>query len=441
MRLMANVSYLMRSLMSSAIIQLGPMPAVSLILGLDTGVVIVFIGLLGTFYTSLGGIKGVIWCDLFQAVIMIVTVMTVAVKGTIDAGGLANVIDINQSGGRLNWINLDPDPFVRMSFWSLTLGASTYFAINYCFDQQMLQRFKACKTEKQAQLALLLNIPIVFVYLSTCCLIGLVVYANFYSCDLFFSNRIANVNQYSSYLVTTSLKSIPGAIGLFVAAVFSSALSSLSSTLNSMTLVIWEDMFTIWPRFSEMKESKKLMVNKLIVCLCGLLSTIVCYLISFVPINLAQLNNVTVGVFNAPLVGLFVMSMLFSCVNKYGAMVGTWAGLAISFWISAGALIIQPKQARLPVSLQSCPLSNSSTLLFYNQTDHSIRFNQVGSITGFNKIYTVSFFYYTLIGSVCSVLVALLVSIVTGGLKNKVESNLIIYDLSARFKLKQIESI
>lgn len=444
-RLMANVSYLLRSLMSSAIIQLGPMPAVSIILGLDTGLVIVFIGLLGTCYTSLGGIKGVIWCDLFQAVIMIVTVVTVAVKGAMDVGGVENVMLINQQGGRLNWINLDPDPFVRMSFWSLTLGASTYFAINYCFDQQMLQRFKACKTQRQAQLALLLNIPIVFVYLSTCCFIGLVIYAHFHSCDLFYSSRIANVNQYSSYLVANSLKTIPGVVGLFVAAVFSSALSSLSSTLNSMTLVIWEDVFTIWPRFSEMKESKKLFVNKLIVCFCGLLSTLVCYSISFVPINLAQLNNVTVGVFNALLVGLFLMSMLFSCVNKYGAMTGTVAGLAVSLWISGGALIMQQKQARLDLSLQSCPPSNSSNVYsfsFYNQTDHSIRFSYESQSPGglFDKIYTVSFFYYTLIGSACSILVALLVSLLTGGLRNQVDSKLIIYDLSGKFKLPLVSS-
>ena len=80
---------------------------------------------------TIGGIKAVIWTDAFQTLIMFSGVIAVIVKGTSDVGGFGNLVDINSEGGRLNFFNFDPNPFVRQSFWSLVIGGIIlYFICN-----------------------------------------------------------------------------------------------------------------------------------------------------------------------------------------------------------------------------------------------------------------------------------------------------------------------
>lgn len=52
------------------------------------------------FYTCLGGIKAVVWTDLFQIIIMYGTLALIVVKGTIDVGGFSVVFERNYESGR-----------------------------------------------------------------------------------------------------------------------------------------------------------------------------------------------------------------------------------------------------------------------------------------------------------------------------------------------------
>lgn len=53
-----------------------------------------------TFYTTIGGLKAVVWTDVFQSLVMIATCFVVLVKGIFDLGGVAKVWDINYHSGR-----------------------------------------------------------------------------------------------------------------------------------------------------------------------------------------------------------------------------------------------------------------------------------------------------------------------------------------------------
>lgn len=55
-----------------------------------------------TFYTTVGGIKGVVWTDVVQSVIMYGSLVIIMIKGTLDLGGLGVVWQRNLEGGRLN---------------------------------------------------------------------------------------------------------------------------------------------------------------------------------------------------------------------------------------------------------------------------------------------------------------------------------------------------
>lgn len=68
--------------------------------------------MVGTIYTSIGGIKAVIWTDTLQAFFLIFGLLFLLVKGTIDAGGLKSVIASAEETGRLSEaiFRFDPNP-------------------------------------------------------------------------------------------------------------------------------------------------------------------------------------------------------------------------------------------------------------------------------------------------------------------------------------------
>lgn len=52
------------------------------------------------FYTTIGGIRGVVWTDVVQTFLMVGGLLLVVYKGTINAGGIAEVFKKNYDSGR-----------------------------------------------------------------------------------------------------------------------------------------------------------------------------------------------------------------------------------------------------------------------------------------------------------------------------------------------------
>ena len=55
------------------------------------------------FYTCLGGLKAVVHTDVIQITIMYGTLLTIAIKGTLEVGGFSTVLERNFHGERIEW--------------------------------------------------------------------------------------------------------------------------------------------------------------------------------------------------------------------------------------------------------------------------------------------------------------------------------------------------
>ena len=365
----------------------------------------------------------------------------IVIKGIYDIGGFGNLIKINYEGGRLDLFDFNPDPFVRQSFWSLFFGMMVYMSQSYCFDQQMIQRFKASKNMKVAQLSLLLNIPGIFIIVSLCCTVGLVLYANFHKCDPLTSpaDKISNPNQLVAYFVNKNLNMFPGVAGLFLGSLFCGSLSSVSSSLNSQAAIIWSDFLKPFSYFSKFDDLQSLRTNKLIVLVCGVISTALSFFISTIGGNLSQISSSLNGAFNAPIIGLFLLGLLFSITNKYGAIFGSIIGLFCSLWISLGAYVAKPKYPKLSVSTELCNITEFTT--FYS-TSPSVLYTTSSvnlSSEGFKHFYSMSYMWYTTFGVLVTVICGVLISLLTGGLKKRADKSLIFIDLMGVCLKKQMK--
>lgn len=361
---------------------------------------------------------------MFQTLIMFAGVIAVIIKGTYDAGGLSNLWQINSSGGRLNFFVFDPNPLIRQSFWSLVIGSFVAWISSYGIDQQMVQRYSAAKNKRTAQTALLLNIPGVILLISLCCFSGLVLYANFSTCDPLSdktNSGVTNPNQLLPFFVIQKFNNIIFVPGLFLSSIFCASLSSVSSALNSMSACIWRDYLMRIKKFKDYNDQKSSRTTKIIALICGLICTGMGFLISTLGSNLIQISGTINGSLQAPIIGIFFLSCLFPFNNIYGLFSGAISGFTIGCWLSLGSFVTKPSYPKLPVSTLSC--SSMDPFLFRSSLEAT-------NLSGFNRIYSVSYMWLSPIGVFFTIVIGLLVSLVTNKIfkiKHDIDDKLIIY--------------
>ena len=87
-------------------------------------------------FTLQGGLKAVVWTDVFQSVIMLAGLVIVAVTGSIEVGGLQKVWEINREHGRINFFEyVSWQIFInrtRMFRHTAIIGRSVSFNLLVC---------------------------------------------------------------------------------------------------------------------------------------------------------------------------------------------------------------------------------------------------------------------------------------------------------------------
>lgn len=387
--------------------------------------------------------KAVIWTDVFQIIIMFSGMIAIIIKGTYDVGGISELWRINAENGRLNFFDFDPNPLIRQSFWTLVFPPAIHSLATYSLEQQMVQRFACAKDIRTAQFALLLNVPLQFFLFSFCFFAGLVLYANYYNCDpLSKPNQtgVQSSNQLMTYFVMDKLYVVKGLSGLFISAILSASLSSISSSLNGIATIIWQDFLKRFRFFRELNDSKSTLTVKLLVLLFGCVCTLLAILISGLGGNLVQVSTTLNGSFNGPIIGLFILGCLFPFTNKYGASVGAVCGFIMGIWVSFGAFVMSPNYPKLNVSVECYNINNNTfqnqtvttieSLVYINSLNTSesfVRSKEASNLYGFNRFYSLSYQLFNTIAVVTTVLSGIIISLLTGCYKNNLDESLLLF--------------
>ncbi|ELU17365.1 hypothetical protein CAPTEDRAFT_109264 [Capitella teleta] len=261
-RLVGSLMEILALLLYGGTALYAPSTAIQGVTPFPTWAISMFLGCLVTFYTCLGGLIGVVWSDVVQAFIILFGILAVIIQGCISVGGFKAIFDLNSQGDRLHFYNFDPDPTTRHTFWGLSAGFCFGGLAFYGASQFTFQRFSAAKTLRQAKLTVLLNIPAFYVCHVLLCFLGVIIYAYYQqqSCDPIAGHVIKSTNQLLPLFVVDVLGYIPGAPGLFIAALTSAALSTISSVLNSISSLLWDDILR--KRLSFLSNAQSVAVNQ-----------------------------------------------------------------------------------------------------------------------------------------------------------------------------------
>ena len=207
---------------------------------------IVAVAAVACTYTTLGGVRAVIWTDVLQACVLI---------GTVSIGLILlwNKIDMPAPEA---WDRLVEAQKLELFDWSLSwskpytvwgaaIGMTLFLVAAYGTDQDMAQRLLTCRSPKKAAWAgifsNLIGWPVTFLFLGMGLLLWLEVEKN--GPILPPMNTAGDRDVFLLFI----LRDLPvGIRGLMMAGLFAAAMSSLDSALNALAASTISDIVRPW---------------------------------------------------------------------------------------------------------------------------------------------------------------------------------------------------
>ena len=195
-------------------------------------------GIFICFYTVLGGIEAVIWTDVVQTIVLLLGGMCcffIIVNAL--PGGLGEVFQLGMEYNKFSLGQLDLD-FSERTFGVMVLLGLVSFVGEYCGNQNVVQRYLAARTTREARKATWIcagmSVPTwtFFYFLGTCLFVFYLVYP---------SEEVAKLgaDDVLPYFILTETP--PGVGGIIVAGCLAAAMSSLDSSINAIASIVTVD--------------------------------------------------------------------------------------------------------------------------------------------------------------------------------------------------------
>ncbi|XP_068083196.1 sodium-coupled monocarboxylate transporter 1 [Anabrus simplex] len=279
----------------------------------------------------------------------------------------------------------------------------------HTFFQSMTQRYLSLPNMRSVKQAawisnicgrILCNLVAVYV--------GLLMYATFYDCDPITTKVAKGRDQIVPLFVMKTLGQYPGLPGIFVAGVFSAALSTVSSALNAMSAVVLEDFCKTLIK-KPLTERQKIIIMKSVVIIFGVFAGSLAIFMDRLGTVLQM--TLTIGtIIDGPSLGMFVMGLFLPWVKIQGVLAGGSAGLAFILWIVMGAqasvVTGRLRDQYKHLSVEGCPsdLLRNTTLATPTSHNNSDVF----------YLYRLSYCWNVPLSCVVTVVVGLVVTFFTG---------------------------
>ncbi|KAL3199993.1 hypothetical protein MRX96_013385 [Rhipicephalus microplus] len=330
------------------------------------------IGLAGTIYTALGGLRGVVWADCIQAFVMFFSPIVIIIKVLYDANTVTpplrpmSDVNVTEMAFRLTFDITNDE-----NLWSGFAGALPFGFVRTGFDQMVVQRFMAARTIRQAKVIALAD------------------------CDPVLRGAIKSYDQIVPYYMMKNLADVPILRGLFLAGLIGASTSTVSSIVNSHAAIFYVDVVT---PYVKLNDKKAVIVMRLLAFASGTIMTLGAIAVPYLG-TAARLFMSFYCSAAGPFSGLFLLALSSPWVNAKGAGCSTLLVCIFLLWhaLGRGLSDIPP----VPASTQIArPLPTAVEC-------HSYVF----------PLYLLSFYWISFIGALLTIFLGTALSLLTGGHK------------------------
>ncbi|SDR86457.1 sodium:solute symporter [Opitutus sp. GAS368] len=304
-----------------------PSLAIATITGLNVIWSIMIMGLVTIAYTALGGMRAVIWTDLAQVI--------VKVGGLIFAVGF--IISRLHGGAGEFVATAMADDKMKMFDWSFDLTKATVWCfifltlletvLTFPKDQILMQRVFTTKSEKEASRSVWVFAVMVIPASALFYLIGTGLYV-FYHSHPERMNPLLPIDATFPLFIAAELPT--GVTGLMIAGLFSAAMATSSSILNSVSTMVSVDFYEKIAK--QPSQAFSIRLAEWVTVIAGLIGIGLAILLSRFSINSFLDTSIElVGLFGGAFGGAYTLGMFTRRANWQGVLIGMIVSFVVTF--------------------------------------------------------------------------------------------------------------
>ncbi|KAL3248881.1 hypothetical protein MRX96_056287 [Rhipicephalus microplus] len=282
--------------------------------------------------------------------LMIFGLLIVLIKGFMVIGEPSAVFDAVNKEGLLEFFDMSLNFQKTFTFWSVIGGSSITWISGFGMNQVMVQRYCGLASIRKARTALYINMLGVSSILVISALCGLLLFALYHRCDPLKAAMITKYDQLMPHFVMETLGHLPGITGLFVAAVYSGSLSTLSSGYNALAAIVWEDFIK---HIVKLSPKGVMWAMKAIAAGFGLITVLLAFLSASLPSVLSAVF-VTTGSIKGATGAVFILGLLLPWCGSKIAMSSMFTGFGLALWVAVGRLLYPGKPSGARTTLEEC---------------------------------------------------------------------------------------
>lgn len=332
LRVRLSASFLFQMLRSwhVAIAIYGPALVIHMVSRLSIVQCVLIMGLFTTIYTTLGGMKAVIWTDVIQFTTVLSGAALIAFTAIHQIhGGLATVYAIASQAGHTRFIDTSFNLADTTSIWACLIGGSFLALGPLTTDQAVLQRLFTAKSSKDFQQSIALQAILIVPVCAVLFGIGLVLFA-FYHIHPDRLTGLRNTDAIVPYFALTELPR--GVAGLVIAAIFAASMAVMSAGINALTTAFSVDVYARIIRPGQSAEhyaSAGRWGTGVWGCVVTLLALFAGHM-GDLAIAYPKVSSIIVG----PMLGIFLLGILTRRANGAGTLIGALAGCLITVTVN-----------------------------------------------------------------------------------------------------------
>ena len=296
-----------------------PSLALNIATGINLYVAIILMGVLATTYTTLGGLSAVLWTDVAQFVILVGGGIWVSISLLMEVPGgfdgiwaIGSAADPPRTGG-FNWnFSLTElcAPAAMISVFFMTMQ-------DYGTDQVTVQRLMSVRGFRGMAKAILTNSVFDILIIGMLLFMGMGLFAYYQA----YPNLLDKGIKPDQILPFYIMQALPnGVSGLVITAIFAAAMSSMDSGIHSISTVVIND-FVRPLRRTPLEDRADLALARTLVVIIGIVATVVAFWVSNFK-HILEASATFVGLFNGPILALFLMGVLTRRAHFGGWLTG-----------------------------------------------------------------------------------------------------------------------
>ena len=198
---------------------------------------VVIVGVVGTLYTLLGGIRAVMWTDVVQIALVVLAVAVTALVAY-NAVGLpfGDLFAKANDAEKLTTFDWSLDLSKPYTPWTALVGNLVFFAAVFGTDHDLAQRFLTAKSAKSGMISVVLSQVVGLVVVAGFMVLGLLLWA------YYLDHPAAPLAGQPVFVVFMVDELPPVVAGLAVAGLFAAAQSSMDSATNAISASLIHDV-------------------------------------------------------------------------------------------------------------------------------------------------------------------------------------------------------